>query len=80
MFSHLLQTAAQAVKKKFDEEKYKEVIKFPWRNFKDEDLKRQFEWYATQGDSALPDDESVKVCQAYSQYYHGQKIVRNSTR
>lgn len=35
---------------------WKEVKEFPWKNLKDEDLKRQFSKISTIGTSALPED------------------------
>ncbi|XP_043462372.1 angiotensin-converting enzyme-like [Leptopilina heterotoma] len=64
---------------------WKEVKEFPWKNLKDEDLKRQFSKISTIGTSALPEnlfEEYENITSQMSKIYSTAKIceLRNPTK
>lgn len=46
---------------KFAKAQWLETIRFPWRTFKDPDIKRQFKKLSVLGTAALPEDKYEKV-------------------
>jgi len=46
---------------KFAKAQWLDTIRFPWKTFKDEDVKRQFKKFFVLGNAALPEDKYEKV-------------------
>jgi len=46
---------------KFEKEQWQEVVKFPWKNFQDPLLRRQFKKFSILGTAALPEDKRARL-------------------
>lgn len=60
---------------KFSKAQWLETIKYPWRSYKDDDLRRQFKHLATLGTAALPEDKYEKVSRIVHKF--ASKIPQN---
>lgn len=61
MLISCLQLAISGEFAKFSKAQWLETVRFPWRTFKDENVKRQFKQLSVLGTAALPEDKYEKV-------------------
>ncbi|XP_072156019.1 angiotensin-converting enzyme isoform X2 [Bemisia tabaci] len=54
------QIAVEAENARFQKEQWREMMKYPWQSYKNDDIKRQFSMFAILGSAALPDEKFIE--------------------